>query len=167
MKQFTAFLFSIFLMSCTYSSFLEKDYSINQGKMVTVGSPIISWALGKEEDGKKEGMKKELIYGGVSQGVLQFTYREYEIIEPMGTYARPAFSQDLKYDVPSDSIITYKDVIFKIHSFSGQRIQYTVIQDPAEVKNYKPSSGLSTMGYYAIIIPALLVVDIIILSSIN
>ena len=148
MKQTIVILISFLFVSCS-SSFLEKDYMLNKQQEATVGSSIISWSIGKEDNGDKTGMKKELIYGGVSQNVLQFTYREY-VIESEGTYARPAFYQDLKYDVPSDNIITYKDVVFKIHSFSGQKIIYSVLKEPNEVKNYHHSSGLGRLGLVVI-----------------
>lgn len=136
---------SFTLISCS-SRFLEKDYDVNKTQEATVGSSIISWSIGTDDGGPKTGVKKELVYSGVSQNVLQFSYREYNI-EPDGTFARPAFYQDLKYDVPSDNIINFKDLSLIVHSFSGQKIVYSIIKEPEEVKNFKPSSGLSVVGY--------------------
>ena len=48
-------------------------------------------------------LKKQLIYTGISRGVISLTYREF-----MNDMARPAFTQDLKFDLAEGKTIGFK-----------------------------------------------------------
>jgi hypothetical protein len=67
--------------------------------------------------------KKELIYTGVSKNVISITYREFK-----DDLARPAFSQDLKYDLAESSIVGYKGARFEIIKASNQGLTFKMLK---------------------------------------
>lgn len=55
------------------------------------------------------GFKRELIYSGTSKGTVSLQYREF-----VNDFARPAFSQQLSYDLSEGNEIGYKGARFLI-----------------------------------------------------
>ncbi|MDQ9171172.1 hypothetical protein Q8A64_12230 [Oxalobacteraceae bacterium R-40] len=51
----------------------------------------------------KDGFRRELVYSGVSQNTLSIVYREFK-----DDTARPAYFQDLKYDLSQGTVIAYQ-----------------------------------------------------------
>jgi hypothetical protein len=68
------------------------------------------------------GFRRELIYTGISQSTLSLVYREF-----VNDMARPAFSQDLKYDFAKGSVIGYKGARFEIQNADNTSITYRVL----------------------------------------
>lgn len=78
----------------------------------------------KEVQTAGEGdLKKELAYTGISKGVISVTYREF--IKDM---ARPAFTQDLKFDLAEGDLIGFKGSRFKVISANNVEIKYQVVK---------------------------------------
>jgi len=72
---------------------------------------------------RQDAMKRELIYQGISKDVLRLTYREY-----FNDMARPAFFQDVTYDVSSfPAEITFKSVRLRILSAGNKGIEYQAL----------------------------------------
>ncbi len=71
----------------------------------------------------ESSFKRELIYNGVSQNVLSILYREYK-----NDWARPAFSQEIKYDLNEDKIIGYRGSRFEITKASNQGLTYKILR---------------------------------------
>jgi len=67
--------------------------------------------------------KRELIYTGISQNTLSILYREFK-----NDFARPSFSQDIKYDLSQSKMIGYKGARFEVISASNTEIVYKVIR---------------------------------------
>ncbi|MDO9047559.1 MAG: hypothetical protein Q7U66_07480 [Methylobacter sp.] len=67
--------------------------------------------------------KKELVYTGVSQKVISIFYREFN--EDM---ARPAFSQDLKYNLSESNIVGYRGARFEIIKATNQGLTYKTLK---------------------------------------
>lgn len=67
--------------------------------------------------------KRELIYGGVSGNTVSISYREFSD----GT-ARPAFTQDLKYDLSESKIIGYRGARFEVAKASNTVLKYKVLK---------------------------------------
>lgn len=72
----------------------------------------------------KGSFKAELIYAGNDGATVRFTYREY-----MNDLARPAFSQELSYNLKESRTIGYKSVKIKIHGISNSSATYEVAED--------------------------------------
>ncbi len=84
--------------------------------------PDISYAKISTEENGKDSFKRELVYTGISQNTLSLLYREFK-----NDFARPAFSQDLKYDLPQGKIIGYQSARFEIVKATNTNIHYKVI----------------------------------------
>jgi hypothetical protein len=66
--------------------------------------------------------KKELLYSGLSQKTITFTYREF-----FDSAARPSFTLDVRYDLNDGNQIGYKGARFEIIKATNQKIQYKMI----------------------------------------
>jgi hypothetical protein len=71
----------------------------------------------------KESFKRELVYSGVSQNTVSILYREFK-----DDLARPAFSQELKYDLAQGNTIGYKGARFQVINANNTVIRFTVLK---------------------------------------
>jgi hypothetical protein len=71
-----------------------------------------------------DSFTRELIYSGVSQGTISLTYREF-----VDGTARPAFTQELKYDLSQGNEIGYKGARFKVIKAGNVEIKYVVTKN--------------------------------------
>jgi hypothetical protein len=96
-------------------SFKKLDQSI--AYKITENSPKIMREQAK--------FRREAIYQGVSKGVLKMSFMEF-----VNDYARPAFTQDIFYDMRSDgtATIAFKGLRVEILSVKGSTVQYKVLQ---------------------------------------
>jgi hypothetical protein len=68
-------------------------------------------------------LKKQMIYTGISKGVISVTYREFK-----NDMARPAFTQDLKFDLSEGRTIGFKGSRFNIIEANNTEIIYEVLK---------------------------------------
>ena len=66
----------------------------------------------------------ELIYSGLAGNVVRIVYREY-----VDNLARPAFQQELQYDLDDSKTIRFRSVIIEVLAATNQTIQYKVVAD--------------------------------------
>ncbi len=79
----------------------------------------------RTDDAAKVGsFQCELTYSGVSGSSIRILYREY-----IDNMARPAFSQELTYDLKQSPIITYKSVKIEVLKADNSSLTYRVIDD--------------------------------------
>lgn len=81
-------------------------------------------AVTSEEEVEVKGAQRvDFIYQGLSKGVLKFSYREFH-----NGIARPAFTQDLTYDIDADgtAAIGFKGMRIKVLKATNQNITYTI-----------------------------------------
>lgn len=71
---------------------------------------------------KKEYFKQDFIYNGKVGNAIKFTYREYA-----NDLARPAFTQDLQYDMTESNIIGFRGLRIEIISATNIKIKYKVL----------------------------------------
>lgn len=64
----------------------------------------------------------ELLYNGRSGSTIKFSYREF-----FDNMARPAFTQDLVYDLDESSEIAFKAMRIKVLSATNSTITYTIL----------------------------------------
>lgn len=97
--------------------------------MGTFGAPVMSELPGIDystavfERYDNESFKRELVYSGVSQNTISILYREYQ-----NDMARPAFSQELKYDLSQGTAIGYKGARFEVVRANNTGITYRVLK---------------------------------------
>ncbi|MFY7964353.1 MAG: hypothetical protein ACOVO1_05615 [Chitinophagaceae bacterium] len=71
---------------------------------------------------RRERLMLEFIYNGKLNNSLKFTYREY-----LNDNARPAFTQDLQYDLNEGNIIGFKGLRIEIISATNIKLKYKVL----------------------------------------
>lgn len=67
--------------------------------------------------------KKEFIYNGKSGNTIKFSYREY-----LEDLARPAYTQDLQYDLAESSVIGFKGLRIEVIKATNTNLVYKVIK---------------------------------------
>lgn len=78
-------------------------------------------------DTKAAVFRRELVYTGSAQSTLTLLYREF-----YKDMARPAFSQELKYDIARDQVIGYKGARIEVINSGNTSITYRVITPLAD-----------------------------------
>jgi hypothetical protein len=86
------------------------------------GASQIEFKHSKEDVWSAGNFRRELVYGGVSQKTISISYREF-----LDGTARPAFSQDLKYDLTEGDVIGYRGARFQILKAGNTSIRYKVL----------------------------------------
>jgi len=66
--------------------------------------------------------KQEFIYNGRVGNGIKFIYREF-----VNDYARPAFTQDLQYDLSDDSIIGFRGLRLEVVNATNTKIEYKIL----------------------------------------
>lgn len=67
-------------------------------------------------------LKQEFIYNGRVGNALKFIYREY-----VNDIARPAFSQELQYDLSESNIIGFRGLRIEILTATNTNVEYKVL----------------------------------------
>ena len=71
--------------------------------------------------------KKEFIFNGKTGTSLKFVYREY-----VNDMARPAFNQDLQYDLADGNIVGFKGLRIEIIKATNTNIEYKILSNFTE-----------------------------------
>jgi hypothetical protein len=69
-----------------------------------------------------DSIKKELLYDGKSGTTLRLSYREF-----VRDMARPAFTQELTYDIRDDRTIGFRDARIEVIEANNTNIRYRVL----------------------------------------
>lgn len=83
----------------------------------------IAYIKTKEPAKGDEYFKQEFIYNGRVGNALKFIYREY-----LNDYARPAFTQDLQYDLSESDSIGFRGLRIQIIKATNINIEYKVLK---------------------------------------
>lgn len=84
----------------------------------------ISYTVGPPSQTTSAGhFKRELIYSGISRGVVAISYREFS-----GDLARPAFTQELTYDLADGDEIGFRGARFQVIKATNTSIRYVVLR---------------------------------------
>jgi hypothetical protein len=75
------------------------------------------------ERASTKAFRREILYSGGSKGAIQLQYREFA-----NDMARPAFSQDLNFDLAMGKDIGFRGARIRIESISNTGIRYTVLK---------------------------------------
>lgn len=94
------------------------------GKGYTFGTiPVSVSDEFMKEAWSTSSFRRELVYGGIFQNVLTLSYREFK-----DDVARPAFTQELKYDLAQGNVVGYKGARFEVVSATNTELKYKVIK---------------------------------------
>lgn len=133
-RALVAFLIAVFAVSISgcWAYRCGKNYSLNTDQERNVGEPMVLMETFLEHkrtqeryDGPHDGTwRQELIYTGRSGSTIGVTYREYA-----NDFARPAFFQDLKYDLDDSDTIVFRDWRLRVLEANNQHIRFAVMDD--------------------------------------
>lgn len=90
---------------------------------VNYDKPSIQFSKTTFEEWTDSSFKRELTYTGISGNTISIVYKEFK-----DDHARPAFSQELKYDLSQGREIGYKGARFEVISANNVAIRYKVIK---------------------------------------
>ena len=96
----------------SYNGFLTKD---QKGKLVVENTTYTN-------SNCNECFKKVFIYNGKAGNIIKFTYREF-----INDMARPAFTQDLQYDLNEGKIVGLKGMRIEILNVSNMDIEFKIL----------------------------------------
>ena len=108
------------------------DGRINSGWVLTNGQVPVQGSWTKERLFVKSSIpskgensfRAQIVYSGLLNNTVKAIYREYS-----NDLARPAFSQELQYDMNESKIISYKSIKIEIIKVTNSSIQYRVLED--------------------------------------
>jgi hypothetical protein len=84
--------------------------------------PLFSRSEEILEDGK--AFRAEIVYSGISGTTLNATYREY-----VNDLARPAFAQQLQYEVSQEREIAFRTIRLEVLRATNSQIEFKVVSD--------------------------------------
>ncbi|WP_295996369.1 hypothetical protein [Rugamonas sp.] len=93
---------------------------------------------------EKDDFYVDMLYQGLSKGEVKISYREFS-----GGYARPAFTQDVAYELAADGTTTlaFKGLRIKVLKATGSTISYVLETPlPTMMKYRVPASSGSDTG---------------------
>jgi hypothetical protein len=85
-------------------------------------------------EGQKDAFRAQMIYSGLDGNTVRATYREFS-----GDFIRPAFAQELQYNLAQDSTIAYKSIKIQVLQATNSQIRYKVVDD--EGLKWLPNGG--------------------------
>ena len=87
-------------------------------------SPINYTTLPNTIVSHKDSFIRELIYTGIAKNTITVVYREFS-----NDLVRPAFSQELKYDLSEGNVIGFKGARFEVIKATNTEIRYKVLKN--------------------------------------
>lgn len=131
MKKIIVLILMICLCGC-YS--LKVGQALNVPLHASVGDPLISWEERSYQVLVASNSQFEIIYSGKSGSTLRLLYREYVQSSQGSMLARPAFNQELTYNLDESTEVSFKEVALKILAANSNGIDYQILRGPKEKK---------------------------------
>lgn len=103
--------------------FMHNDGSIGD-RGYDLGTKTVDYLPTTKEVFSKDSFKAELLYNGAAKKVVKLSYREFK-----DDVARPAFTQELTYDLAEGDVIGFKGARFKVLKTSNSGITYKVLSN--------------------------------------
>ena len=75
-------------------------------------------------EGQESAYRAQMIYSGLTGNTIRTAFREFT-----GDFIRPAFTQELQYNLAQDSTIAYKSIKIQVLEASNSQIRYRVKDD--------------------------------------
>lgn len=110
----------------------KTDLSVQSASVLIGGRPSPKYAVKLEKplflkeieiiDMKANNFQQEFIYSGKAGNVIKFTYREFT-----NDMARPAFNQDVQYDLTESNEIGFKGARILVLNATNTKLEYKLI----------------------------------------
>jgi hypothetical protein len=75
-------------------------------------------------EGQEAAYRAQMIYSGLTGNTIRAAFREFT-----GDFIRPAFTQELQYNLSQDSTIAYKSIKIQVLEASNSQLRYRVKDD--------------------------------------
>lgn len=75
-------------------------------------------------EGQEGAFRAQMIYSGLAGNTIRAAYREFT-----GDFIRPAFTQELQYNLAQDSTIAYKSIKIQVLEATNSQLRYKVRED--------------------------------------
>jgi hypothetical protein len=138
------FIMLLLVVGCISAPYILRDYTLGIPLQANVGSLIMGWTIQRPPF---VGFRQELLYSGFDGEVVYVSYREYSL-ESSEAYARPAYYQELRYNIRQSALIRFRDIGIRIDSANSQMIAFTILSEPQEVTNVQASiNALEKIGF--------------------
>lgn len=92
-------------------------------RAITIEAEGVEYEPTTHRQASEKPLRRELVYSGISKGVVKVLYREF-----LGDMARPAFSQDLNYDLADGDEIGYRGARIKVIKATNTSIRFRVVR---------------------------------------
>jgi hypothetical protein len=110
------------------SYYFMRNYEKDVEMTTTIGSPMLETTVefrNNVYNVVRASTKSELVYSGKAGNVIKIVYREYS-----NDYARPAFSQELQYDLGETTTLKFRKTTIQVIRASNQEISFRVLESP-------------------------------------
>jgi len=141
-----AIVVSLFIFSgClafNHDLYVYYDFLPDTPKTTTVGSPMIEIKSVCQNDiygNILYSFEQSLTYSGKQGNVIKVVYRELA-----NNLARPAFSQELTYDLTDGPIIVFRNTKAKIIEATNSSITFVILETPAYLYKNRERRSCST-----------------------
>lgn len=106
-----------------------SGFWLTQRGITAIKSNDIKYSNTAYEVWTTDELRRELVYSGISQNTVTLLYRELNLDKTTINYmARPAFSQEIKYDLSRSDIIGYNGARFKVLNATNTTIRVKLLQ---------------------------------------
>ena len=135
-STFLAFIFT----GCglANSNYITYNFEKDKVMVANVGAEMMNWTETRMNDVYKNVLatfEQTLTYSGKQGSVIKIFYR----VASDG-FSRPSFTQELTYDVTTDSLITFRNTKIRVEEVTNSTIKFTVLECP--VFKYKSGDKL-------------------------
>lgn len=96
--------------------------AVRNGLLAPACDTEIGYTVTKRPELNENNFQQTLLYNGRVGDRVKIGYREFS-----GSLARPAFANEVEYDLSSSSEITYRGARLRIDSADNQSIKYVVL----------------------------------------
>lgn len=111
---------------------IYPDGRVNRGWVTSDGTVPVQGSWTKDQlftkseipSKGKNSFRAQIIYSGLLGNTVKAVYREFS-----NDYARPAFSQELQYNLDESKLISYKSIRIEILKATNSLIEYRVVED--------------------------------------
>ncbi|MDP8238573.1 MAG: hypothetical protein P9X24_05755 [Candidatus Hatepunaea meridiana] len=108
------------------------DGRVNRGWCLTDGTVPVQGSWTEERLFQKSeypsrsnrSFRSQIIYSGLTGNTIKAVYREFS-----NYYARPAFSQELQYNLDESKMITYRSIKIEIIKATNSYLEFRVVDD--------------------------------------
>jgi hypothetical protein len=132
---------------------IERNYTIGVEVRATVGSPFIRYERKRVHwyhtnmgawFAERQSEAHELLYSGTDGKTLLVAYREYSAQDESAAggdfFARPAYAQDLRYDLSASDVIVFRAYRIRVVEATNEAIRVVVLSDGGESPSLEPGA---------------------------